>query len=91
MNVSSSAANKAAQGTEDLAQQIESLRADLAKLAAGLSSDLSDGMERAGRQIERKGRAARDNATSAVVENPMLALGLAVGLGLLLGLFARKG
>lgn len=91
MNASANATSKAAQGTEDLAQQIENLRNDLARLAAGLSSDLSDSMEKAGRQIDRTGRTARDNATAAVVENPMMALGIAVGVGLLLGLIARKG
>lgn len=91
MNAASTIANKAAQGTEDMATQIEGLRADLSKLLAGLSSDVSDGVERAGRQVNKTGRAAHDTATIAVIENPLMAIGIAVGVGLLLGLIARKG
>lgn len=91
MNVSSSVASKTAQSTEEVAQQIEGLRADLANLVASLSSDLSEGVGKAGRQLDRTGRAAHDSASSAVVENPLMAVGIAVGVGLLLGLIARKG
>lgn len=77
--------------SDDLGQQIEALRADMSKLMATVSGDVSDGLDEAGRQISRTGRDARAAATNTVNEHPLAALGVAVGVGLLLGLVARKG
>lgn len=76
---------------EDTSQQIESLRADLVKLAAKVTDDVSDGIGKAGRQISQSGRNARATATTTVLEHPLAAIGIAAALGLLLGLVARKG
>ena len=82
---------KAALSPDDLSQQIEALRADLMKLAATVTDDVSEGIGKAGQQIGQAGRDARTTATNAVVGHPLTAVGIAAGLGLLLGMFARKG
>jgi ElaB/YqjD/DUF883 family membrane-anchored ribosome-binding protein len=91
MNATSTQANKAAPSPEDISAQIETLRADLMTLAATVKGDVSDGIEKAGRQIGQTGRDARATATSAVLDHPLAAIGIAAGLGLLLGLVARRG
>ncbi|PWK61338.1 DUF883 family protein [Roseicyclus mahoneyensis] len=75
----------------DLSHQLEALRADVAKLVSTLSDDLSDGVGKTGRQIGQTGRDARATATTTVIEHPLTAVGIAVGVGLLLGMIARKG
>lgn len=77
--------------SDDISQQLEALRADVSKLMGTVSNDVSAGLDQAGRQISRTSRDARDAATNSVVENPLAAIGIAVGVGLLFGLFARKG
>jgi ElaB/YqjD/DUF883 family membrane-anchored ribosome-binding protein len=67
------------------------LRADLARLTAMISEDVSDGIETAGRKIGQTGRDAQTTATNAVLGHPLTAIGIAAGIGLLLGLVARKG
>lgn len=91
MNAQASQTSKAASSPEDISQQIETLRADLMKLAATVKGDVSDGLDSAGRQIRQTGRDARATATTAVLEHPLAAIGIAAGFGLLLGLIARKG
>ncbi|SMH46825.1 DUF883 family protein [Maritimibacter sp. HL-12] len=76
---------------DDLSQQIEDLREDLLKLAATVRNEMSDGIEEAGRQISKTGREAQTTATNAVIGHPLTAVGIAAGIGLLLGLLARKG
>ena len=91
MNTSNSDSLQATAPAEDLAHQIEVLRADVSKLMSIVSDDVSEGLEQAGRQIRRTGRDAQATATNAVLEHPLAAVGIAVGLGLLLGLVTRKG
>jgi len=91
MNAQASQTPKAASSPEDISQQIETLRADLMKLAATVTGDVSDGIDSAGRHIRQTGRDARATATTAVLEHPLAAIGIAAGFGLLLGLIARKG
>lgn len=76
---------------DDLSHQLEAIRGDVAKLMSTLSDDLSQGMGKAGRQIGQTGRDARATATTTVIEHPLTAVGIAVGLGLLVGMIARKG
>lgn len=76
---------------DDLSQQIEALRADLMKLAATISDDMSEGIEKAGHQIGQTGRDARATATNAVIGHPLTAVGIAAAIGLVLGMMARKG
>ncbi|MCC6008220.1 MAG: DUF883 family protein [Rhodobacteraceae bacterium] len=91
MNATVTKAARAASNPDDINAQIETLRADLAKLTATIGSDVSDGLETAGRKISESGRDARAKATDAVLDHPLAAIGIAAGLGLLLGLVARKG
>lgn len=77
--------------SDDLSHQIEALRADLSKLIAKVSGDVSDGLDQAGRQISRSSRDARAAASNTVIDNPLASVAIAVGVGLLLGLVARKG
>jgi ElaB/YqjD/DUF883 family membrane-anchored ribosome-binding protein len=90
MNTANSAL-KSKVPSDDLAQQIDALREDMSKLMATVSGDVLDGLDEAGRQITRTSRDARAAATNTVIEHPLAALGAAVGVGLLLGLLARKG
>lgn len=76
---------------DDLNQQIEDLREDLMKLAATVRNEMSEGIEEAGRQITKTSRDAQTTATNAVIGHPLTAVGIAAGIGLLLGLLARKG
>ncbi len=76
---------------DELREQIETLRTDLTKLASEFTDEVSDGAEKAGRQISRTGRDAHKTATDAVLGHPLTAVGIAAGLGLVVGLVARKG
>ena len=91
MNASVTSNTAATPDREDLSKQIEALRADLTKLAATLSDDVAEGIGNAGRHIGQTGRDARATATNTVTEHPLAAVGIAMGLGLLLGMVARKG
>lgn len=82
---------RAAPSPEDISQQIETLRADLMKLAATVGDDVSEGIGKAGQRLGQTGRDARATATNAVLDHPLAAIAIAAGLGLLLGLVARKG
>jgi ElaB/YqjD/DUF883 family membrane-anchored ribosome-binding protein len=76
---------------DDLSHQLEVLRADVAKLVSTLSDDVSEGMGKAGRQVRQTGQDARTSATNTVLDHPLTAVGIAVGVGILLGMIARKG
>jgi ElaB/YqjD/DUF883 family membrane-anchored ribosome-binding protein len=91
MNLNAMQPAKPTPGAEDLAAQIETLRADLMKLAATVKDDVSEGIGKAGRQLGQTGRDARATATAAVLDHPYAAVGIAAGLGLLLGLVVRRG
>lgn len=84
-------ATKPEDATTDLGDQIATLRADLMKLTEIITGDMSDGLEKAGRKITKTGRDAQESATNAVLTHPLAAVGLAAGVGLLLGLVLRKG
>lgn len=91
MNAASPLTTKVAPSTEDIVQQLEALRADLMKLASTVTDDVSEGIGKAGRQIGQTGRDARAAATTTVLDHPLAAVGIAAGLGLLIGLVARRG
>jgi ElaB/YqjD/DUF883 family membrane-anchored ribosome-binding protein len=90
MNVSTTPVPKSVSTADNLGQQIEALRADLTKLAATLAGDVSEGVGKAGRQISQTGRDARATATGTVLDHPLAAVGIAAGIGLLLGLVLRR-
>jgi len=96
--------------TEDLARQIETLRADLSRIAetmgelARLRAEeqgdrLREARDHVGRMAEqeaqriyRQAGEAMDHADTMIRERPAMAVGIAAGLGFLVGLMtARKG
>ncbi len=90
MNTPNTSVLKPVLQNDDLAQQIAALRADVSKLMTTVSDDVADGLGQAGRQLGLTGRDARATATRTVLDHPLAAVGIAVGVGLLLGLVARK-
>ncbi len=91
MNKAAPPSTSTATPEHDIGQQIEILRADLAQLTATITEDMSDGIETVGRKIGQTGRDAQTTATNAVLGHPLTAIGIAAGIGLLLGLVTRKG
>ena len=91
MNANANPTSKPSPSTDDLGQQIEALRADLMKLAATMTDDMSAGLGRAEREIAARARDARATATDTVLGHPLAAVGIAAGIGLLLGMILRKG
>lgn len=81
---------KNSMSSDDMGQQIDALRDDLAKLTATIRGDVSAGIETAGHQISQTGRDAQASALHMVRANPLAAVGIAAGLGLLLGMMSRK-
>lgn len=75
---------------EDLGQQLQVLRTDLTKLAAMVTEDVTGGIGEAGRRIGKTSHDARAKATSALLDHPLATIGIAAGLGLLLGLVTRR-
>ena len=84
------ASAKVAETTDDLGQQIETLRADLARISATAATNVADGVSTAGRRIGQSGRAARASVTDAMLEHPLTAVGLAAGLGFALAMVTRR-
>lgn len=81
--------------------QMTGLREDMAKLAHNVQTatlrqghalglDVSDRVSDAATYLVRKGRNAEVQMESAVAANPYVALGLAAGLGFLIGAMARR-
>ena len=71
---------------EDLAQQIDAIRGDLQNLTSTVSRI-------AGKQINRaqdKAMETASDAEDAIRRNPLQAVAIAAGLGLLLGILTRR-
>lgn len=75
---------------DDVGQHIETLRADLAQRSATAAGNVADGVSTAKRRIGQSGRDARASVTDAVLEHPLAAVGLAAGLGFVLGMVTRR-
>ena len=75
---------------DDLREQIAILRADLARLTATAADDVAEGVASARRQAAQSGREAKATVVDAVLANPLSAVGIAAGLGFLLGIFTRR-
>ena len=75
---------------DDLREQIAILRADLARLTATAADDMAEGVASARRQAAQSGREAKATVVDAVLANPLSAVGIAAGLGFLLGIFTRR-
>lgn len=81
--------------------QMATLRDDIASVAHSVQSmasagghqlgrDITDGLNSSARYLGRKGHQADVRVEHAVAANPYIALGLAAGLGLLLGAITRR-
>ena len=86
---------------EALMAQMEKLRQDMAEMARSvetiasrrghaMAKDMSDGMTEAAAYIGRKGHEADLRVEGAVAANPYIALGLAAGMGMILGALSRR-
>jgi ElaB/YqjD/DUF883 family membrane-anchored ribosome-binding protein len=76
--------------TDDLRDQIATLRADFAKLSDIAAESAKDGFGAAGRKVAKTGREAREGVVDAVTSNPLTAIGIAAGVGYLLGVLTRR-
>ncbi len=84
-----------------LVEQLTTMRAEMTRLAKSVSAsakesgqaiaqDLSEGAVEARKYVTKKGHEADKRISTSVAENPYMALGLAAGLGLLLGVLSRR-
>jgi ElaB/YqjD/DUF883 family membrane-anchored ribosome-binding protein len=71
---------------EDLASQIEAIRADVQNLTSTVSRVASQQMSRAQEMAVDRARDAED----AIRRNPFSAMAIAIGLGFLLGVVTRR-
>jgi ElaB/YqjD/DUF883 family membrane-anchored ribosome-binding protein len=82
--------------------QLASLRDDVTRLTGSvttlaerrsrkMASDITDGVSEAVQYVERKGTSAEAELEKSVAMHPLMALGLAAGIGLLIGAMTRRG
>ncbi|HZJ11343.1 MAG TPA: DUF883 C-terminal domain-containing protein [Methyloceanibacter sp.] len=72
--------------TQDLAAQMEAIRADMQNLTSTVSRI-------AGKQVNRaqnKAMETKEDAEEAIKSNPLQAVAIAAGLGFLFGVFTRR-
>lgn len=97
----SRATPEAATDFEAVSQQLAALREDMARLADTVSgiaekrgrhmaSDIAEGFDEAKQYVERTGKSADQRLETSVADHPLLAIGLAVGAGLLVGAMSRR-
>jgi uncharacterized protein YjbJ (UPF0337 family) len=82
----SSAALVANDNAEELADQIEAIRADIQSLTSTVSRVANKQLG----QAQDKAVEAMSNAEDAIRENPVSAVAIAAGLGFLFGIFTRR-
>jgi len=82
----SSTALVANDNAEELADQIEAIRADIQSLTSTVSRVANKQLG----QAQDKAVEAMSNAEDAIRENPVSAVAIAAGLGFLFGIFARR-
>lgn len=87
---------------DGLAAQLAALRDDMTKLSGSvttlvesrgrkMASDISDSFSEAVHYVERKGVNAETGLEKSAATHPLMALGLAAGIGLLIGAMTRRG
>lgn len=87
---------------EGLAAQLAELREDMTRLTGSvttlaerrgrkMATDISEGVSEAVHYVERKGIGAEADLEKSVATHPLMALGLAAGIGLLVGAMTRRG
>lgn len=72
--------------TEDLAAQIEAIRAEMQNMTDTISRIAGKGIDRA----HDKALETKASAEEAIKENPLQAIAIAAGLGLLIGILTRR-
>lgn len=80
------AKRSAGRDTEDLAAQIDSIRADMQNLTSTVSRIAGKQMNRA----QGKAMETAQDAEDAIKRNPLQAVAIAAGLGFLFGVFTRR-
>ncbi len=83
--------------TEDLSRQVEALKADVARLTNSLGAfgrakgrQYQAEAQRRANQYRDEAQGRADEIEAYVHQNPATALGIAAGIGLLIGLFSRR-
>lgn len=77
---------RAARDAEDLAAQIDAIRADMQNLTSTVSRIANTQMGRA----QDKAMETAQDAQEAIKRNPLQAVAIAAGLGFLFGVFTRR-
>ena len=72
--------------TQELADQIDTIRADIQSLTSTVSRIANRQLNRA----QDKALDAANQAEEAIRQNPLSAVAIAVGLGFLFGIFTRR-
>jgi len=80
------AKRSASRDTEDLAAQIDAIRADMQNLTSTVSRIAGKQMNRA----QGKAMETAQQAEEAIKSNPLQAVAIAAGLGFLFGVFTRR-
>lgn len=75
---------------DDMAQMAHNVQAIASKRGHAMAKDMTDGMSEAASYLGRKGHEADMRVEGAVAANPYIALGLAAGMGVLLGALTRR-
>ncbi|MEM8573348.1 MAG: DUF883 C-terminal domain-containing protein [Pseudomonadota bacterium] len=72
--------------TEELAKQIEAIRAEMQNISATMGRIAEKGMH----QAQDKALETKETAEEAIKQNPLQAIAIAAGLGLLIGILTRR-
>jgi ElaB/YqjD/DUF883 family membrane-anchored ribosome-binding protein len=81
-----STAAATSRNTENLADQIDAIRADIQSLSSTVGRIANKQLNRA----QGKAMETADEAEEAIRRNPLSAVAIAVGLGFVLGVFTRR-
>jgi ElaB/YqjD/DUF883 family membrane-anchored ribosome-binding protein len=82
----SASAAKRSRDAEDLAKQVETIRAELQNLTSTVKNIASKQIDRA----QDKAVETAAEAEAAIKQNPLTAVAIAAGLGFLFGVFTRR-
>ncbi|MGD2026137.1 MAG: DUF883 C-terminal domain-containing protein [Methyloceanibacter sp.] len=72
--------------TEELAAQIEAIRAEMQNISATMGRLAEKGVH----QAQDKALETKESAEEAIKQNPLQAIAIAAGLGLLIGILTRR-
>jgi len=86
MSSTDTSGKKTSREAEELAGQIEAIRADLQSLSSTVGRIANTQMGRA----QDKAMETANQAEEAIRQNPLSAVAIAVGLGFLFGVFTRR-